>query len=206
MTKPSATTGRSATAGPSATTAQDRRPAFPWPWLLPNVALLAATAAWGIAVYPRLPARIPQHMGPSGVDAYTDKSVGAAFLPVFVQAGTVLLLAAVAFAVLRVRPESECGPAEGGRARSLTNRPATRAGALRVAKATLFLALCEGAALAAACTVMWRTGSPDAAVPGWVGWSVSVPALFGVLPLLVVAFLDRRSAGSRTDRRTASSR
>jgi len=214
MARTSAASSKSAASAKSAKSGAGERgrPAFPWLWLLPNLALLAGMAAWGVAVYPRLPARVPQHMGPDGVDAYTAKSVGAVFVPVFVHAGTVLLLAVVAAAVVRMRPESEFpaesgagtgagaggrvtyGPWQGSWARQAVNRPATREGARRIARATLFLALCEGAALAAACTVMWRTGPADSAVPGWVTWAVLLPTLLGVVPLLVVAFLDRRSA------------
>ncbi len=121
-------------------------------WLLPSVVLLIALAVWGIVRYPRLPDRIPQHIGIGGVDAWTDRSVGVAFLLVFVYAGVTVLMTACAELTLRVTPRSELpelpdeaasfaiGPVSSG----FLNRPASRAGAHRIARALLLLNACVG--------------------------------------------------------------
>ncbi|WP_348772209.1 DUF1648 domain-containing protein [Streptomyces sp. RPA4-5] len=64
-------------------------------WLLPNASLLAALSLWGVARYPHLPPRIPQHIGIGGVDAWTERSIGSAFALVFVFIGVTGLLTAL---------------------------------------------------------------------------------------------------------------
>ncbi|WP_348772206.1 DUF1648 domain-containing protein [Streptomyces sp. RPA4-5] len=73
-------------------------------WLLPNFVLLAALTTWGIARYPHLPSRIPEHIGIAGVDSWTGRSIGSVFLPVFVYIGVTVLLTACAELTLRVTP------------------------------------------------------------------------------------------------------
>lgn len=165
------------------------RPDFPWLWLLPSPALLLCLAAWGIGVYPHLPERVPQHIGPDGIDAWADKSVGAVFVPVFVYAGTVALMAAVTAATLRVRPANEIPP--GLRTSALVNRPSTRASAVRTARATLLLCFCIGLSIAVTCAVMWRT-EPDPHVPAWLLAVALAPIVLGLVPILAAAFGDRR--------------
>jgi uncharacterized membrane protein len=160
------------------------RPAYPWAWLWPGVAVLAGLTAWGLAVYPDLPARVPQHLGADGVDAWADKSVGSVFTPVFVHAGLLLLLAVTAAAVLRVRPHDELSPGET--TSPFVNRPATRVQAVRTARAVLAFGTCAGLSLAVACTVMWRTGpAPDP--PGRLLAAALLPAAAGTAGLLVAA-------------------
>lgn len=168
----------------------EERPAFPWVWLLPGVAVLIGLTVWGAVVYPRLPDRVPQHMDGSGVDSYADKSVGSVFVPVFVLAGILVVMALVAAAVLRTTPETELRPGE--RVSSLVNRPSTRAGALRVAKATLFLTFCVGVGLAGACTIMWSTDPEAGGSPGWTLTLTLVPILLGTAALIVAAVRDKR--------------
>ncbi|MDG9703610.1 DUF1648 domain-containing protein [Streptomyces sp. DH37] len=165
------------------------RPGFPWVWLLPQLAVLVGLAVWGAAVYPHLPERVPRHIGPGGVDAWADRSVGAVFVPVFVHAGTVVMTAAAAVAALRVRPADELAPGE--RASSLVNRPSTRASALRTARATLQLGFCVGLSIAVTCAVMWRT-EPDPHVPSWLLAAVLAPVVLGLVPVLAAAVRDRR--------------
>lgn len=62
-------------------------------WLLPNAVLLVVLSTWGALRYPHLPGRIPKHIGVDGVDAWTDKSIGSAFVLVFVYAGLTVLMA-----------------------------------------------------------------------------------------------------------------
>ncbi|MFD1832999.1 hypothetical protein ACFSJS_25620 [Streptomyces desertarenae] len=95
---------------------------------------------------------MPQHLGADGADAWTDKSAGAVFLPVLLHAGTTALTAGAAAMTLRMRPAAELAPQERGP--SPVNRPATRASALRIARATLLLGFCIGLSAAATCTVM----------------------------------------------------
>nr|WP_240979310.1 DUF1648 domain-containing protein [Streptomyces sp. HNM0574] len=159
---------------------------------------MAALAGWGIAVYPELPARVPQHFGPDGVDAYAAKSLGSVFLPVFVQAGVLLVLAGTAVLMLRIRPASELRPGEspGGLSSLVSNRPATRAGAARTARATLALAGWLGLTMAAACAVMWQTG-PWQDPPGWYLAVVLAPVLLGTAHLLRVSLKERGSRNGR---------
>ncbi|MCC9742274.1 DUF1648 domain-containing protein [Streptomyces sp. MNU89] len=176
------------------------RPRFPWLWLLPGLVVLLGTTIWGIAVYSGLPERLPQHFGPDGVDAWAEKSVAAAFVPVFVQAGVMVTMAGTAAAILRVRTREEAAAAGPGSAwASLVNRPGSRASALRVAKATLFLGFCTGLTTAAACAVMWR---PEARtdVPVLLLPAALLPVLAGTAVLIVVAVRDR-SAGGRAGAR-----
>lgn len=168
------------------------RPGFPWPWLLPSLALLLCLAAWGTGVYPHLPERVPQHLGADGVDAWTDKSVGAVFLPVLLHAGTTALMAGAAALTLRMRPAAELAPHERGP--GLVNRPATRASALRIARATLLLGFCIGLGIAATCTVMWST-DPAPRVPGWLLPASLAPTAAGTAAVLGAALRDRREGG-----------
>lgn len=82
-------------------------PRFPWLWLVPSLVLLVAMGAWGAVRYPQLPELIPQHIGLGGVDAWTSKSIGSAFLPVFLHLGLTVLFAGIAFGVVRTAPEEE---------------------------------------------------------------------------------------------------
>lgn len=172
----------------------ENRRAFPWPWLLPSLVLLVVLTAWGVGVYPHLPERVPQHMGPDGVDAWTEKSVGAVFLPVFLYAGTTALMAAVAAGLTRMRSTEELAPHE--RTSSLINRPPTRASALRAARATLLLGFCIGPSIAVICAVMWRT-EPEPDIPGWLFAAALAPVALGMVPLLVAALRDRRERAGR---------
>ncbi|MFP8887175.1 DUF1648 domain-containing protein [Streptomyces mangrovi] len=169
----------------------ENRPDFPWVWLLPQLAVLAGLTVWGVAVYPSLPERVPQHIGPGGIDAWADKSVGAVFVPVLVYAGVIAVMALTSAAALRMRPADELAPGE--RASSLINRPATRASALRGARATLQLGFCIGLSMAVTCAVMWRT-EPDPHVPAWLLAAVLAPIALGLVPVLAVALRDRRES------------
>ncbi|WP_336048130.1 DUF1648 domain-containing protein [Streptomyces sp. CA2R101] len=165
-------------------------------WLLPNAALLTALAVWGIVRYPHLPDRIPQHIGTDGVDAWTSRSVGSAFLLVFVHLGATVLLTACAELTLRVTPSAElpdsAAPFGNGLVRSSLNRPRTRASALRTARALLTFNACVGVSLMIGCAVLWRS-APEPEVSGWLFTAMIVPILVGTALTVVSAVRDRRA-------------
>lgn len=167
-------------------------------WLLPSSVLLAALVIWGIARYPHLPSRIPEHIGIDGVDAWTDRSIGGAFLLVFVYIGVTAILTACAELTLRVTPLAELPDAgaarfAGGNATSLVNRPRTRASAIRIARALLMFNACVGISFLISCGVLWRS-APDPHVPGWLFAAMIVPIVAGTALTVVAAIGDRRTA------------
>lgn len=170
-------------------------------WLLPNAALLTAASIWGIARYPHLPSRIPQHIGIDGVDAWTNRSVGSAFALVFLHIGVTVLLTACAELTMRVTPSSELpddiapfgkGPLGNGPAGSALNRPRTRASAVRSARALLALNACVGISLLIGCAVLWRS-TPERDVSGWLFTAMVVPILAGTALTVAAALRDRRT-------------
>ncbi|MGW7557360.1 DUF1648 domain-containing protein [Streptomyces rimosus] len=163
-------------------------------WLLPSVVLLAAQAVWGALRYPHLPDRIPWHIGSDGVDVWADKSIGSAFVLVFVYAGVTVVTAAGAEMTLRLTPRDELTatgtPFAVRAASSLTNRPANRASARRIARAVLLLNACIGLSLLAGCGLFWRS-TPDPDVPGWLVPAMLVPILAGTAVTIAAAVRDR---------------
>ncbi|MEU9497827.1 DUF1648 domain-containing protein [Streptomyces sp. NPDC048196] len=169
-------------------------------WQLPNAALLVAMSLWGIVRYPQLPHRIPQHFGVDGVDAWTNRSIGSAFGPVFVFIGATVLLTACAELTLRVTPQSELpddatAPFAPALARASLNRPRTRASALWIARALLVLNTCTGISLAIGCGVLWRS-TPEQQVPRWLFTTMIVPLLIGTALTVASAVRDRKSPAS----------
>ncbi|MEO3749162.1 DUF1648 domain-containing protein [Streptomyces sp. B6B3] len=176
------------------TRAVDERGRTPWAWLAPNLSLLGAMAVWGVARYPNLPDRVPQHVGPEGVDAWTDRSVGSAFLPVFVFAGLTVIFVACAAGAARVTPLDalpEPSDAWGRAAAATRGRPATAASARRLARALLMANIGFGVALLPLCWLQWR-GTATTDVPGWI-----LPVTLGVFlasltPLALAWWRDAR--------------
>ncbi|WP_081722380.1 DUF1648 domain-containing protein [Saccharopolyspora rectivirgula] len=162
-------------------------PRFPWLWLVPSLVLLVAMGAWGAVRYPQLPELIPQHIGLGGVDAWTSKSIGSAFLPVFLHLGLTVLFAGIAFGVVRTAPEEEL-PSD--RPPSAIKRPATRASAARLAKAVLACTAGLGVGLLPLCAVQWRT-APSPETPWWLLPLVLVCFFGALVPLFVAAQRDR---------------
>lgn len=81
-------------------------PKFPWLWLAPAVVITVATLVIGVVSYTSMPAVLAVHYGANGApNRVVAKSVGAAFSLVFVQAGLTVLLAGLAAAVIRSRPD-----------------------------------------------------------------------------------------------------
>ncbi|GAA2332931.1 DUF1648 domain-containing protein [Streptomyces kunmingensis] len=167
-------------------------------WLLPSVVLLAAMGVWGTVRYGDLPERIPEHIGTGGVDAWTDRSVGSAFLLVFLYAGVTVMMIAGAELSLRVTPRDELtkrGTPFGGASASLLNRPASRTAARRTARALLLFNACVGVSLLVSCGVLWRT-TPDPDVPGWLPVALIAPLVVGTAATVAAAVAGRgRRAG-----------
>ncbi|MGD6742052.1 DUF1648 domain-containing protein [Streptomyces sp. BH106] len=166
-------------------------PRFPWAWLAVGVVVLAGMVAWGVAVYPHLPDRIPQHIGGSGVDAWTDKSVGAAFMLVFVYAGVTVLLAVTAALLLRATPSAELPDGGPPFAIAGSRRPATRTGARRMAVALLVTNIGIGLSFLIGNLVMWRTTTTPE-VPWWFFAGMLTPIALGAALTLAVGLQDRR--------------
>ncbi|HWU12345.1 MAG TPA: DUF1648 domain-containing protein [Streptomyces sp.] len=166
-------------------------------WLLPNAVLLAGLATWGILRYPHLPDRIPKHIGVDGVDAWTDRSIGSAFVLVFVYAGVTMLMAGCAELTLRVIPRDELPNADAApfaaaqATSSLLNRPGSRASARRAARALLLFNTCIGISFLAGCGMLWRS-TPDPNVPTWLFAAMVLPLLVGSAVTIAAAVSDRK--------------
>ena len=166
-------------------------------WLLPNAVLLVALSTWGAFRYPDLPGRIPKHIGVDGVDAWTDKSIGSAFVLVFVYAGLTVLMAGCAELTLRLTPRDEsshgaAAPFAAAQAASfLVNRPGSRVSARRVARALLLLNTCIGFSFLAGCGMLWRS-TPDPNVPAWFLVAMTLPLLVGTAVTVAAAVSDRK--------------
>ncbi|WP_086157118.1 DUF1648 domain-containing protein [Streptomyces marincola] len=156
---------------------------LPWAWLTPSVLLLCGMAVWGVLRYPDLPDRVPRHIGPGGVDAWTDTTVLSAFIPVWTYAGVTLVLAVCVALTARTTPQDELPePADRWSAAmaAMSNRPASRASGRRLAKALLQTNAVLGVALLPVTWLQWR-GDATADEPGWV-----LPLTLGLILLSVV--------------------
>ncbi|MFC8226349.1 DUF1648 domain-containing protein [Streptomyces sp. NPDC057287] len=166
-------------------------------WWLPSAVLLVGQATWGVLRYPHLPDRIPQHIGTDGVDSWADRSVGNAFVLVFVYAGVTALMVGCAKLTLRVTPRDELprsgtSPYAAARTASpLVNRPRSRASALRAARALLVLNACIGLSFVAGCGMLWRS-TPDPDVPVWFPVAMTLPLLVGTAVTLAAAVHGRK--------------
>ncbi|MFJ8586643.1 DUF1648 domain-containing protein [Streptomyces sp. NPDC093595] len=166
--------------------------------------LLAALALWGTLRYPHLPDRIPEHIGLDGVDAWTGRSIGSAFVLVFLYAGVTALITVCAEMTLRVTPRDELraeaapsaaagqAPFAAGRTpSSLVDRPAGRGAARRIARALLVLDACIGISLLFGCGVLWRS-TPEAEVPVWLFAALVLPPLAGTVLTVAAAVAGRK--------------
>ncbi|QLH25327.1 DUF1648 domain-containing protein [Streptomyces sp. Rer75] len=166
-------------------------------WLLPNAVLPVVLATWGAVRYPHLPGRIPKHIGGDGVDAWTDKSIGSAFVLVFLYAGVTVLMAGCAELTLRVTPRDElsnanAAPSAAAQVTScLLNRPGSRVSARRIARALLLFNTCIGISFLAGCGILWRS-TPDPNVPTWLFAAMVLPLLAGIAVTIAAAVSDRK--------------
>ena len=131
------------------------------------------------------------------MDAWTDKSIGSAFVLVFVYAGLTVLMAGCAELTLRLTPRDESSdataePFAAAQAASfLVNRPGSRASARRVARALLLLNTCVGISFLAGCGMLWRS-TPDPNVPAWFLVAMTLPLLAGTAVTVAAAVSDRK--------------
>jgi uncharacterized membrane protein len=151
---------------------------FPWLWIIPSVALLAATTIWGIVEYPRMPARLATHFGASGhADHYAAKSIGSAFGLVLVQALMTALVLSLTPVLLRSGARLD---AEDPQA-TLRHRRFVSA----MARALQVLAACVNVTLLFGALVTWKVITSF----GLTGIAMSaLPSLLGTVVVLVVAF------------------
>lgn len=184
----------------SRTTTGRREPL--WSWLTPSLLLLITMAVWGAVRYPELPDRVPLHIGPDGVDAWTARTVWAAFVPVFVYAGISVVLGGCAFLSARITPLDEMRVPRDRWARAagaMTNRPASAASARRSARALLIMNALAGIALMPLCWLQWRT-LETAEVPAWLLPGTLALFLLGLVPIGAAWWRD--AAEKRTARAT----
>ncbi|KAB8165798.1 DUF1648 domain-containing protein [Streptomyces sp. 3MP-14] len=165
-----------------------------WWWAAPSVALLVGMALWGIVRYPDLPERIPQHIGGSGVDAWGERSVGLAFLPVFVYAGLTALLVGCVWGLLRATPLDAMPPPKDRWAQAEAagnNRPASAASARAMARALLLTNALVGVALLPMAWVQWRA-TQTTHVSGWLTAAMVLALVASVVPPCLAGWRDSR--------------
>ncbi|MFE4051041.1 DUF1648 domain-containing protein [Streptomyces sp. YIM B13518] len=130
------------------------------------------------------------------MDARTDRSIGSAFVLVFVYTGVTVLRAGCAELTLRMTPRDELPDTHGpsfaaGPSSSVVNRPGSRASARRIARALLLFNACIGLTVLTGCGVLWRS-TPDPDVPGWLFAAMLLPLLAGAAPTVAAALGDRK--------------
>ncbi|MFI9461036.1 DUF1648 domain-containing protein [Streptomyces xiamenensis] len=165
-----------------------------WWWLAPSLLLLGGMLAWGLLRYPEIPDRVPQHIGPGGVDAWAGKSVGSVFLPVFLYAGLTAVMAGCAAAVVRSTPLDAMPAPQDRWARAsatTSGRPATAASARQLARALLMANALLGVALLPLCWVQWRTVQTTE-VAAWTWMLALVAFLLSLVPPGLAWWSDAR--------------
>lgn len=159
-------------------------PRFPWLWLAPALLITATTVVIGVLSYPTMPGTLAVHYGAHGApDRVVAKSVGSAFSLVFVQIGMTALLAGMAAAITRSRPDID--PAQPvGSARWSRHYMSLSARALLALVATIDLGMMVSSLL------MW-TGT----ITSWAPLVVAVPILAAVVATVVVLARNNRERG-----------
>ena len=156
-------------------------PRFPWLWLAPAALIVAGTAVIGILMYPSMPQTLVVHYAGNGTaDRLEQKSVGAAFSLVFLQLGLTALLAGLAVAVMRSRPDLDP-------ARPLGSARWARHYASLGAKALLGLVAMIDLGLMASSLLMW-TGT----VTRWAPLVIVIPVLASVAAAVAVLARNNR--------------
>jgi uncharacterized membrane protein len=156
-------------------------PRFPWLWLVPAVAVTVATAVIGVLLYPSMPPVLAVHYGAHGVpDRVVAKSIAAAFSLVFVQIGLTALLAGMAVAIIRSRPDLDPAHPVGS---ARWSRHYISLGA----KALLGLVAMIDVAMLGSSLLMW-TGT----VTPWAPLMIALPVLAAVVVTVVVLARNNR--------------
>lgn len=159
-------------------------PRFPWLWLVPAVAIPVATGVIGILMYPSMPQNLAVHYGTNGVPNRIEvKSVGSAFSLVFLQLGLTALLAGIAAAILRSRPDLDPARPMG------SSRWARHYMSLG-AKALLGLVAMIDLGLMGSSLLMW-TGT----VSRWAPLVIVIPVLVSVAATITVLARNNRDRG-----------
>ncbi|MEO8282132.1 MAG: DUF1648 domain-containing protein [Pseudarthrobacter sp.] len=164
-------------------------PRFPWLWLAPAVTITAATAVIGVLLYPSMPHTLTMHYDANGLpDRVVANSIGAAFSLVFVQIGLTALLAGMAAAIIRSRPDLDPAHPVGS---ARWSRHYISVGA----KALLGLVAMIDLGMLGSSLLMW-TGT----VTPWAPLIIALPVLAAVVVTVVVLARNNREWGdSRED-------
>jgi uncharacterized membrane protein len=150
---------------------------FPWLWLAPALAVIAAAVVVGIQRYPDLPAQLPTHFNASGVaDQYAGKSVGTAFALVFTQIFVTALITGLLWVTYRSRPEVDA-------ADPVASTQRYRTFLRTMGRAMLLLAALVDVTLLLIALQTWGVYHRS---PGLVGL-VALPVIAGVVVIVAVA-------------------
>lgn len=150
-------------------------PRFPVRWLLPALAVLAATVLIGVLRYPHLPAHIP---GVGG--RLLPKSPVTAFAVVAGQAYPTALSSGMLLLAYQARPDIEARDPAGSAARQRTVR-------LTIARAVLTLVALVNVTLLLVALEQWRLWQPS----GAAGSLVLLPFALGFAALIVMLWRAR---------------
>jgi uncharacterized membrane protein len=164
-------------------------PRFPWPWLAPALIIIVATAVIGVISYPSMPDTFAVHYRANGLpNSVAAKSAGSAFSLVFVQIGVTALLAGIAAAIVRSRPDID--PAHPvGSARWYRQYMSLGAKALLGLVAMIDLGMLGSSLL------MWtRTVTP------WAPLVVALPILTAAVAAVVVLARNNRERQDAEER------
>ncbi|MDF2704768.1 MAG: hypothetical protein K0R62_420 [Nonomuraea muscovyensis] len=153
----------------------------PWPWALPALAVPLLGAGIGAAVYGGLPATLPRFLG-FGVDPArrVPTTLTSAFEPVITQAAVTLGAWAIAFVLLRARPDLDAARPRGSARRY-------RAYLRGVVALLLSTAACLGLGLLISALQLWGV------VPATTPWRVA--AYLPLAALLGASLLWERKVG-----------
>ncbi|MEE9094751.1 DUF1648 domain-containing protein [Pseudarthrobacter phenanthrenivorans] len=159
-------------------------PRFPWRWVAPAGIITAATAVIGVVMYPSMPQTLAVHYGANGLPNRLEvKSVGSAFSLVFLQLGLTALMAGIAAAIVRSRPDLDP-------ARPVGSSRWARHYMTLSAKALLGLVAMIDLGLMGSSLLMW-TGT----VTRWAPLVVVVPVLASVAAAVAVLARNNRDRG-----------
>ena len=159
---------------------------FPIVWLLPALAVIAATVVVGVVRYPQLPDQLPVHFTVDGtVDRYAAKSVLTAFALVLTQVFVTALIAGLLLATYRSRPEVDAADAVASTQRYRRFLSA-------MGRGLLVLAALVDLTLLLVAFQMWRVFPPSSAATA----QATVPVVVGIIVIAAIG-VRMGQAGSR---------